>query len=158
MDQKKNFLTKEGVQKYEEELAYLKGDKSREIAQKLAEARAQGDLSENAEYDAAKDEQASVAARIEELETLLKNVEVVQADSKSKNVSFGSTVLVLDMELNEEIEFKIKGSSEADSLAGSISNESPLGKALIGCKKDDIIEVEAPVGMIKYKVIKVNNK
>lgn len=158
MTEKKNLLTREGLKKYEEELQYLKSVKMKEISQKIKEAKEQGDLSENAEYDAAKDEQGKVDARIKELEKLLKNAEVVdveQTDGKIAKVSFGCTVRLLDKELKEEMEYTIKGSSEADSLNGSISNESPLGKALIGAKKGDTIEVEAPVGIVKYKILDV---
>lgn len=158
MVEKKNLLTREGLKKYEDELQYLKSVKRKEISQKIKEAREQGDLSENAEYDAAKDEQRDVEARIEELEKLLKNVEVVdveQVDGKVTRVSFGCTVKLLDKEMKEELEFTIRGSSEADSLNGSISNESPLGKALIGAKKGDTIDVEAPVGVVKYKILDV---
>lgn len=158
MAEKKNLLTREGLEKYEEELQYLKSVKMKEISQKIKEAKEQGDLSENAEYDAAKDEQGKVDARIKELEKLLKNAEVVdveQTDGKIAKVSFGCTVRLLDKELKEEMEYTIKGSSEADSLNGSISNESPLGKALIGAKKGDTIEVEAPVGVVKYKILDV---
>lgn len=158
MAEKKNLLTREGLKKYEEELQYLKSVKMKEISQKIKEAKEQGDLSENAEYDAAKDEQGRVDARIKELEKLLKNAEVVdveQTDGKIAKVSFGCTVKLLDKELKEEMEYTIKGSSEADSLNGSISNESPLGKALIGAKKGDTIEVEAPIGVVKYKILDV---
>lgn len=158
MAEKKNLLTREGLEKYEEELQYLKSVKMKEISQKIKEAKEQGDLSENAEYDAAKDEQGKVDARIKELEKLLKNAEVVdveQTDGKIAKVSFGCTVKLLDKELKEEMEYTIKGSSEADSLNGSISNESPLGKALIGAKKGDTIEVETPVGVVKYKILDV---
>lgn len=161
MEEKKNLLTREGLKKYEEELDYLKNEKRKEISQKIKEAREQGDLSENAEYDAAKDEQRDVEARIEQLEKLLKNAEVVdaqQGSGRSKKVNFGSVVKILDIEMDEELEFKIIGSSEADSLKGSISNESPLGAALMGHKKGDEVEVEAPVGMIKYKIVDVHNK
>lgn len=158
-EEKKNLLTREGLKKYEDELQYLKQEKRKEISLKIKEAREQGDLSENAEYDAAKDEQRDVEARIEELEKLLKNVEVVdEAQSKSKKVAFGSRVKILDVEMDEEMEFKIKGATEADSLNGSISNESPLGIALIGKKKGDTVEVEAPIGMVTYKILDVQNK
>ncbi|MGN0325263.1 MAG: transcription elongation factor GreA [Lachnospiraceae bacterium] len=159
MAEKKNLLTREGLKKYEDELQELKSVRRKEISQKIKEAREQGDLSENAEYDAAKDEQRDVEARIEELEKLLKNVEVVdvveQVDGKVAKVSFGCTVKLLDKEMKEEVEYTIKGASEADSLNGSISNESPLGRALIGSKKGDTVEVEAPVGVIKYKVLEI---
>ncbi len=157
-ENKKNLLTREGLKKYEDELQELKVVKRKEVSQKLKEARAQGDLSENAEYDAAKDEQRDIEARIFELEQLLKNVEVVDIDSDEgdgKKIAFGYTVKLLDKELKEEMVVTIKGASEADSLSGSISNESPLGKALIGAKKGETVSVEAPVGVIKYKVLDI---
>lgn len=155
---KKNLLTREGLKKYEDELHELKVVKRKEVSQKLKEARAQGDLSENAEYDAAKDEQRDIEARIYELEKLLKNVEVVDTDAvegDGKKVNFGSTVRILDKELKEEMVITIKGASEADSLNGSISNESPLGKALLGSKKGDTVSIEAPVGTLKYKILEI---
>lgn len=158
MAEKKNLLTREGLKKYEDELHELKSVKRKEISQKIKEAREQGDLSENAEYDAAKDEQRDVEARIEELEKLLKSVEVVdveQVDGQVAKVSFGCTVKVLDKELDEEMEFTIKGASEADSLNGSISNESPLGVALIGSNRGDVVEVEAPIGVLKYEILDI---
>ena len=159
MAEKKNYLTREGLRKYEEELHELKSVRRKEISQKIKEAREQGDLSENAEYDAARDEQCDVEARIEELENILKNVEVVDLDQKSgkiKSVSFGCKVRVLDMEMDEELEYTIKGASEANVLSGSISNESPMGKALLGSKKGDVVEVEAPAGMLKFKVLEIS--
>ena len=158
MAEKKNYLTREGLRKYEEELHELKSVRRKEISQKIKEAREQGDLSENAEYDAARDEQRDVEARIEELENILKDVEVVDIDQsggKIKKVSFGCSVRVLDVELQEEMTYTIKGASEADVLKGSISNESPLGVALIGAKKGDTVEIEAPVGMLQYKVLDI---
>ena len=158
MAEKKNLLTREGLKKYEDELHELKSVKRKEISQKIKEAREQGDLSENAEYDAAKDEQRDVEARIEELEKLLKSVEVVdveQVDGQVAKVSFGCTVKVLDKELDEEMEFTIKGASEADSLNGSISNESPLGVALIGSNRGDVVEVEAHIGVLKYEILDI---
>ncbi len=157
-ENKKNLLTREGLKKYEDELQELKVVKRKEVSQKLKEARAQGDLSENAEYDAAKDEQRDIEARIYELEQLLKNVEVVDVDGDEgdgKKIAFGYTVKLMDKELKQEMVVTIKGASEADSLNGSISNESPLGKALIGAKKGETVSVEAPVGVIKYKVLDI---
>lgn len=157
-ENKKNLLTREGLKKYEDELQELKVVKRKEVSQKLKEARAQGDLSENAEYDAAKDEQRDIEARIFELEQLLKNVEVVDVDGDEgdgKKIAFGYTVKIMDKELKQEMTVTIKGASEADSLSGSISNESPLGKALIGAKKGETVSVEAPVGVIKYKVLEI---
>ena len=156
MEAKKNILTYEGLKKYEDELNELKVVKRQEVAQKIKEAREQGDLSENAEYDAAKDEQRDIEARIEELEKILKNAEVVVEDEVDINViSIGCKVRILDMEFNEELEYKIVGSTEANSLKGKISNESPVGKALIGKKKGDVAEVETQVGVLKYKVLEI---
>ena len=159
-ENKKNLLTREGLKKYEDELQELKVVKRKEVSQKLKEARAQGDLSENAEYDAAKDEQRDIEARIYELEQLLKNVEVVDVDGDEgdgKKIAFGYTVKIMDKELKQEMIVTIKGASEADSLNGSISNESPLGKALIGAKKGETVSVEAPVGVAaKFNVFKLS--
>ena len=128
----------------------------KEVAEKIKEAREQGDLSENAEYDAAKDEQRDIEARIEELEAILKNAEVVVEDeADTEKINVGCKVLVYDEEFEEEVEFKIVGSTEANSLQGKISNESPLGKALIGAKVGDEISVEAPAGMMNYKILKI---
>ncbi len=157
MEAKKNLLTREGLKKYEDELHDLKVVKRREVAQKIKEAREQGDLSENAEYDAAKDEQRDIEARIEELETILKNVEVVgmEEDVTGDKVTFGLVVKVRDNEYGDEMDFKIVGATEANSLKGKISNESPLGRALIGAKKGDVVTVEAPVGVIQYTILDI---
>lgn len=150
----KNILTEKGLKKLEDELEYLKVVKRVEIAQKLKEARAQGDLSENAEYDAAKDEQRDIEIRIEELTQLLKKADVVKtAEVDKKKVNIGCTVKILDMEYDEEMEYEIVGSTEADSLSGKISNESPVGMALIGKKKNDVVEVETQAGIFKYKIL-----
>ena len=155
--EKRQQLSKEGLKKYEEELLYLKGQKREEIAQKIKEAREQGDLSENAEYDAAKDEQRDIEARIEEIENILKNAEVVdKADLKKGTIGIGSHVKLLDVKANEEIEYDIVGATEADSLNGKISNESPLGSSLLGKKKGDEIEVKLARGSLKVQVLKVS--
>ena len=156
MEAKKNILTYEGLKKYEEELQDLKVVKRREVAQKIKEAREQGDLSENAEYDAAKDEQRDIEARIEELEKILKNAEVVDEDEVDlERINIGCKVKILDVEYNDELEYKIVGSTEANSLKGKISNESPVGKALIGAKVGDAINVETPAGVFQYKVLEI---
>lgn len=137
MEEKKNLLTYAGLKALEEELHDLKVVKRKEVAEKIKEAREQGDLSENAEYDAAKDEQRDIEARIEEIEKILKNAEVIVEDEVDLDkISVGCLVKVYDEEFEEEMEFKIVGSSEANSLQGKISNESPVGKALIGAKVD----------------------
>ncbi|MCR4934592.1 MAG: transcription elongation factor GreA [Lachnospiraceae bacterium] len=156
MEAKKNVLTYEGLTKYEEELQDLKVRRRKEVAEKIKEARELGDLSENAEYDAAKDEQRDIEARIEELEKILKNVEVVVEDEvDSSKINVGCKVKILDVEFNEEMEYKIVGSSEANSLKGKISNESPVGKALIGHKKGDTVTVETQMGDAKYKILAI---
>ena len=156
MAEKKTVLTYSGLKKYEDELNDLKVNRRQQVAEKIKEAREQGDLSENAEYDAAKDEQRDIEARIEELEALLKNVEVYPEDEVSNEVvSIGCKVKVLDKEYKEEMEFKIVGSTEASSLNGNISNESPVGKALLGHKAGDTISVVMPMGTFKYKILEI---
>lgn len=156
MEEKKNLLTYAGLKKLEDELHDLKVVRRKEVAQKIKEAREQGDLSENAEYDAAKDEQRDIEARIEEIEKILKNAEVVVEDEVDlEKISVGCKVKVYDFEFEEEMEFKLVGSTEANSLQGKISNESPVGSALIGAKKGDIVEVELPVGIVKYQVLAI---
>ena len=155
-DVKKNVLTYEGLKRYEAELQDLKVVRRKEIADKIKEAREQGDLSENAEYDAAKDEQRDIEARIEYLEELLKNAEVYVEDEATLDaVSIGTTVVLLDLEFDEEVEFKIVGSTEADSLQGLISNEAPVGKALLGKKIGDLVNVETQMGNVQYKVLNI---
>ena len=156
MGEKKNLLTYEGLKKLEDELQDLKVVQRKAIAQKIKEAREQGDLSENAEYDAAKDEQRDIEARIEQIEKILKNAEVVVEDEVDLDkISVGCVVKVLDVEFDEEEEFKLVGSSEATSLNGQISNESPVGKALIGARVGDTIQVETQAGTIEYKVLEI---
>lgn len=154
--EKKNILTYEGLRKLEEELEDLKVNRRKEVADKIKEAREQGDLSENAEYDAAKDEQREIEARIEELEKILKNAEVVDEDEVDVDtINIGCKVKVLDVEFEEELEFRIVGSTEASSLQGKISNESPVGKALLRHKVGDVVEVETQAGVIEYKVLEI---
>ena len=154
MEEKKNLLTYEGLKTLEDELHDLKVNRRKEVAGKIKEAREQGDLSENAEYDAAKDEQRDIETRIEQIEKILKNAEVVvEEDVDLDKVSIGCTVKVRDEEFDEELEFKIVGSSEANSLQGKISNESPVGKALIGRKSGDEICVETQAGEMKYQIL-----
>ncbi len=153
---KKNILTSEGLKKLEDELDELIVVKRKEVAQKIKEAREQGDLSENAEYDAAKDEQRDIEARIEEIEKILKNVEIVDEDEVSTDsINIGCKVKILDIEFDEELTYKIVGSTEANSLKGKISNESPVGKALIGKKVGDMVTVETQMGLIEYKVLDI---
>ena len=156
MAEKKNILTYAGLQKLEEELHDLKVNRRKEVAVKIREAREQGDLSENAEYDAAKDEQRDIEARIEELEKLLKNAEVVVEDEIDLDkINVGCKVKVKDMEFDEDMEFFIVGSTEANSLQNKISNESPVGQALIGRKVGDVVDVETQMGTIQYQVLEI---
>ena len=140
-----NKLTKEGLRQYEDELHDLKVNRRQEIAQKIKEAREQGDLSENAEYDAAKDEQGRIEDRIAELEELLKNAEIIS----------GTFVKVKNMESGDTIEYKIVGSSQADSLNFMISDESPVGRALKESKKGETVNVDTPAGVMKFKIIDI---
>ena len=156
MADKKNILTYAGLKQYEDELQNLKVVRRKEVAEKIKEAREQGDLSENAEYDAAKDEQRDIEARIEELEKLLKNAEVVVEDEIDLDkIRIGCSVKVYDVEFDEEIEFKIVGSTEANSLQNKISNESPVGRALLGKSVGDLVDVETQAGNIQYKVLEI---
>ncbi|MCR5222925.1 MAG: transcription elongation factor GreA [Lachnospiraceae bacterium] len=156
MEGKKNILTYEGLKKLEEELYQLKVVRRAEVAQKIKEAREQGDLSENAEYDTAKDEQRDIEARIEDIEKILKNVEVVDEDEVDlETINIGCKVKIRDMELKQDMEYKIVGSTEANILKGKISNESPVGKALLGAKKGQTVKVETQMGVQKYKVLEI---
>lgn len=156
MVETKKILTYEGLQSLEKELHDLKVNKRKEVAQKIKEAREHGDLSENAEYDAAKDEQRDVESRIEEIDKILKNAEVVIEDEVDVNViNIGCRVQIYDMEYKEELSYKIVGSTEANSLKGRISNESPLGKELLGKKIGEIVDVETHGEVIQYKVLEI---
>mgnify|MGYP000540223307 CR=1 FL=1 len=158
MSDKKNILTYSGLKKLESELENLKVVRRKEIADKIKEAREQGDLSENAEYDAAKEEQGHIEKRIEEIEKILKNAEVVDEDEIDlEKINVGCKVKLFDIEYDEELEFNLVGSTEADSLNNKISNESPLGAAMLGKKVGDTVKVEAPAGVIEYKIISVQN-
>ena len=149
MDNKKNILTYAGLKKLEDELEHLKVVKRKEVSQKIKEAREQGDLSENAE-------QRDIEARIEEIEKILKNAEVVvEEEVDLDKISIGCKIRILDCEFDEELEYKIVGSTEANSLKGKISNESPVGKALLGKKVGDTVTVETQVGELTYKVLEI---
>ena len=154
---KEIILTDEGLRKLEEELEQLKTVKRKEIAEKIKEALSFGDLSENSEYDEAKNEQAFVEARILQLETTLKNFRVLDDDELNNEiVSVGSKVILRDVEFDEEVEYQIVGSTEADPASGKISDESPVGKGLIGHKIGETVVIEAPVGDIKYEILSIN--
>ena len=153
---KKRLLTYAGLTALEDELENLKVVKRKEVAGKIKEAREQGDLSENAEYDAAKDEQRDIEARIEELEGILKNAEVVEDEVDLDKINVGCKVKVFDITFDEEMEFNIVGSTEANSLEGKISNESPVGQALMGKKVGETVDVETQAGVIQYKVLDIS--
>ena len=156
MINKEVVLTFEGLKKLEQELEYLKSVKRREVAERIKQALSFGDISENSEYDEAKNEQAQVEGRIVQLEGMLKRAKVIDEDDvKTDVVSIGSKVSIYDMEFEEEVEYYIVGSTEADPSKYKISNESPVGKALIGKAKDEIVEVQVPDGVIKYKIIDI---
>ncbi|MEE1314583.1 MAG: transcription elongation factor GreA [Faecalimonas sp.] len=156
MTAKKRILTYAGLKALEDELENLKVVRRKEVATKIREAREQGDLSENAEYDAAKDEQRDIETRIEEIEQLLKNVDVIDEEEIDINkISIGCTVVLYDVEFEEEVTYQIVGSTEANSLGGKISNESPLGAALLGKEVGEEFELETQAGMIAYKVLRI---
>lgn len=157
MSDKKVVLTYEGLKRMEDELENLKTIRRKEVADKIKEARGQGDLSENAEYDAAKEEQAEIEARIAQLEKMLRNAEVIDEEEVSDDViSIGSKIKILDVEFDEELEYVIVGSAEADPLSGKISNESPVGKTLLGHKKGESVMVETPGGETEFKILDIN--
>lgn len=157
MPDKKVILTYRGLKDLEAEIQELKVNKRKEIAQKIKEAREQGDLSENAEYDAAKEEQAEVEARIAYIEKLLKNVEVIDEDEVDiSSINVGCKVRLYDVEFEEEIDYAIVGSTEADPLRNKISNESPVGGALMGRKVGDVAEVNTPAGLLSFKVLEIH--
>lgn len=155
---KQVLLTYEGIKVLEGELDNLKTVRRNEVAEKLKEARAQGDLSENAEYDAAKEEQAEIEARIAELENMLKNAVIIDTeDAKLDTVKPGCKVKLYDYSFEEEIEYLIVGSTEADPVNGKISNESPVGEALLNKKVGDEVEVDTVYGKDKYKILNISN-
>jgi transcription elongation factor GreA len=156
MEERNIVLTTEGYNKLEEELKFLKGPKKMEVAERIKVAREFGDLSENSEYDDAKNEQALLEAKIQEIEGMLRIAKVVDDDDVStRKVGIGTQVTVHDYEFDEDVTYGIVGATEVDIKNNKISNESPVGKALIGAKKGDEIEVETPGGLIKYKVLEI---
>ena len=157
MEDNKRILTKESLAKLQEELDELTVNRRKEIAAKIKEAREQGDLSENAEYDAAKDEQRDIEARIEEIEEIIKNSEIL--DEKTINfdkIHVGCTVVIKDQASKKELTYQIVVSTEVDSRKGKISYESPIGKALMDKEIGDVVEVTVPAGVFKYKIIDIS--
>ncbi len=156
MEEKEVILTKEGYDRLDEELNYLKTEKRAEIADRIKVALGFGDLSENSEYDEAKTAQAENEVRIAELENKLRHAKIIdEKDIDTETVQVGNIVKVFDMEFEEEIEYTIVGSTEVDLATNKISNESPLGSALLGAKKNNVVEVNAPAGIIKYKILSI---
>ncbi|SRR5574344_386742 len=152
-EKKEVILTKEKLEKLEDELEYLKTKKRPEIAEKIKIARSFGDLSENADYDEAKNEQGEVESRIMKIEDMIRNAKTIEVNENSDTVGVGNTVTLYDEEFEEEVEYKLVGTAESNPLEGYISNESPVGEAIIGHKVDDRVEVETPNGKM-YFVIK----
>ena len=154
--QKSVMLTEEGLRKLEEELEFLKGEKRKEIAEKIKVARSFGDLSENSEYDEAKNEQAMVEARIVQVEGILKNVKVLESDDLGTDVvNLGSRLKIRDVEFDEIMEYHLVGSTEADPLNGKISDESPVGNALLGHRVGETVEAETPSGMVQFEILEI---
>ncbi len=150
-------VTDDGLKKLQDELEHLKTEGRKDIAEKIKVARGYGDLSENSEYDDAKNEQAKIEARIVELEAMLKNVEIIKdIKGTAKTVMVGVKVKVYDEEFDEEDEYYIVGSTEADPATNKISDESPVGRALLGHKVNDTVVVEAPVGEIRLKIVGIS--
>lgn len=155
-EEKKIILTSAGLASLEEELENLKVVRRKEVAAKIKEARAQGDLSENAEYDAAKEEQAEIEARIATIEKMFRNVEIIDEDDlNTGKVNLGNKVTVYDEEFEEEITYTIVGPAEADPASLKLSNESPLGMALMGHAVGDTVENNAPDGILKFKILNI---
>lgn len=156
MEEKDVILTQEGFDKLEQELNYLRTEKRSEIAERIKVALGFGDLSENSEYDEAKNAQASNEIKIAELENKLRYARIIdESEIDTKTVQVGNKVKVLDMEYNEELEYTIVGSTEVDLSQNKISNESPIGAALLGAKKNQIVEANTPAGMLKFKVLSI---
>lgn len=157
MDNKQVKLTEDGLKQLEEVLEYLKTKKRKEVSEKIKVALGFGDLSENSEYDEAKNEQAQVEARIVSVENMLKNAIVIdESERDTSKVELGATVTIHDIEFDEDITYKIVGSTEADPDEGRLSDESPLGKSLMGKAEGEMIDVDAPAGVIQYKILKIS--
>ncbi|EPR13923.1 transcription elongation factor GreA [Ruminiclostridium papyrosolvens] len=157
MSAKEVVLTYEGLKKLEEELEFLRGTKRKEVAERIKQALSFGDISENSEYDEAKNEQAQVEGRIVQLESMLKHARIIDEDEVNTDVvSLGSKVKIFDIEFDEEVEYLIVGSTEANPLKSKISNESPVGAALIGHSKGETVEVQVPDGVLKFKILEIS--
>ena len=150
------FLTPEGLKKLEAELDELKTVRRKEVAEKIRQALAFGDISENAEYDQAKNEQGQLEEKISKLEEMLRNAKIIdESEITTDKVSVGSKVKVLDIEFDEETEYTIVGSAEANPYNGRISNESPVGRALLGGEVNDVVNVQVPDGLVQFKILDI---
>jgi transcription elongation factor GreA len=156
MSEKQVILTQEGLIKLEEELEFLKAVKRREVAERIKVAIGYGDISENSEYEDAKNEQAFIEGRIMTLEKMLRNARIINSDEvDTSTVSVGAIVTLQDMEFNEKVEYTIVGTAESDPLNNKISNESPVGRAILGKKKGVSVDVNVPAGVISYKILEI---
>lgn len=154
---KQTILTDEGLKNYEQELEYLKTVKRKEVAEKIKVALSFGDLSENSEYDEAKNDQAMLEARISQIESILKNAKIIdESELSSEHIHIGSKIKVYDYDFEEEADYQIIGSDEADPFNGKLSDESPVGAALIGHQVGDIVEVDTPDGIVKFKILDIS--
>jgi transcription elongation factor GreA len=159
MTEKEVILTQEGLKKLEEELEFLKSVKRREVAERIKVAIGYGDISENSEYEDAKNEQAFIEGRIITLEKMLRNARIINSDDVDTNtVSVGSVVILEDMEFSDTVEYTIVGSAESDPLQNKISNESPVGRGILGKQKGSIVDVNVPAGVIQYKIVDIKKK
>lgn len=150
------YLTKEGLQELKDRFDFLCGTKRKEVAERIRIAREFGDLSENAEYDAAKEEQSFVESEIKEIEDKIQNAVIIDDGGSNDAVSLGNSVVILDIEFDEKLEYRIVGTTEANAIENRISNESPLGKALMGKKKNELVKVSTPAGaVVEYKIISI---
>ena len=148
-------MSQERYDEIRKELEYLQTVREKEVAEQIREARSYGDLSENSEYDAARDEQAKLYAKINEYRVMLESAEIVERTARGSQIGIGSRVTVLDIEENEEIAYELVGSAEADARNGLLSEQAPLGRAMLGHKVGDVISVEAPIGDIEYKILAI---
>lgn len=155
MPEKEVILTLDGLKKLEEELEILKSQRRREVAERIKQAIEFGDISENSEYEDAKTEQAFIEGRIITLEKMLRNARVIDDNEQKDHVSVGSTIVLKDIEFGDEEEYTIVGSAEADPAVNKISNESPVGKAVLGHQKGNIVEVNVPAGILRYEILDI---
>ena len=158
MAEKQVMLTEEGLKKLEEKLEHLKTVRRTEVSERITQAISFGDISENSEYDDAKNEQAFIEGEIMTIENMLRNSKIIEEGQDTDTVVIGSTVVLKDIEFDEDLEYAIVGSAEADPMEGRISDESPVGKAVLGHRVGDIVEVSVPAGTLKYEVLDIKQQ